>query len=164
MIVFDIPEVILQFWEKVKIFNFLGPDLVWCLWTLYVCSWDMVYAVWIWYMLLEDGICCMDMEDVLLLEKNICAVYTVHLLYIQYIYCTYSTCTVCTVHVLYVQYMFCRWNVFSKKIFEKKWLWKNDVIFWKYMIFNKKLRFLLKNITFELLDHHSELNQKKLIL
>ena len=138
MIVFDIPKVILQFWEKVKIFNFLGPDLVWCLWTLYVCSWDMVYAVWTWYMLLEDGICCMDMENVLLLEKNICAVYTVHVLYVQY-----STCTVCTAHVLYVQYMFCRWNVFSKKIFEKKWLWKNDVIFWKYMIFNKKYVFCL---------------------
>ena len=59
-------------------------------------------------MLLEDGICCMDMENVLLLEKNICAVYTVH--------------------VLYVQYMFCRWNVFSKKILRKMTL-KNDVIF-----------------------------------
>ena len=45
----------------------------------------------------------MDMEDVLLLEKNICAVYTVHVLYIQYMYCTYSTCTVHTVHVLCIQ-------------------------------------------------------------
>ena len=32
------------------------------------------------------------------------------------------------------------------------------------MILNKKIRFLLKNTTFELLDHHHELNQKKLIL
>ena len=51
-----------------------------------ICSWDMVYAVWTWYMLLEDGICCMDMEDVLLLEKNKCAVHTVHVLYLQYMY------------------------------------------------------------------------------
>ena len=30
--------------------------------------------------------------------------------------------------------------------------------------FEKKCRFLYKNTTFELLDHHHELNQKKLIL
>ena len=43
---------------------------------------------------------------------------------------------------------------------EKKWLWKNDVIFGKYMILTKNT-FLFKNNTFELLDHHHELNQKK---
>ena len=36
--------------------------------------------------------------------------------------------------------------------------------FLKIYDFNKKIRFLLKNITFELLDHHHELNQKKLVL
>ena len=61
----------------------------------------MVYAVWTWYMLLEDGICCMDMEDVLLLEKNICAVYTVYVLYVQYMYCMYSTCTVYTAQIFF---------------------------------------------------------------
>ena len=50
-----------------------------------------------------------------------------------------------------------------EKIGEKLIL-KNDVIFWKYTIFNNKMCFLLKNTTFELLDHHHELNQKKLIL
>ena len=59
MIVFDIPKVILQFREKVKIFNFSGPDLVWCLWTLYVCSRDMVCSlgtVYTWYALLGQYI------------------------------------------------------------------------------------------------------------
>ena len=54
MIVFDIPKVILQSREKVKIFNFLDFDHVWSLWTLYVCSGDMC-------VLLRHGICCMDM-------------------------------------------------------------------------------------------------------
>jgi len=35
--------------------------------------------------------------------------------------------------------------------------------FVKIYDFKQKIRFLLKNTTFELLDHHSELNQKKLI-
>ena len=128
MIVFDIPKVILQFWEKVKIFNFLGPDLVWCLWTLYVCSWDMVYAVWTWYMLLEDGICCMDMEDVLLLEKNICAVYTVHVLYVQYMYCMYNTCFV---GGMYFQRRFLRKNDFEKMtlFFENIWFLTKNTFF-----------------------------------
>ena len=81
MIVFDIPKVILQFWEKVKIFNLLGPDLVWCLWTLYVCSWDMGYAVWTW--------------------KMSCCWRRIHVLYVQYMYCMYSTCTVCTAHIFF---------------------------------------------------------------
>ena len=42
MIVFDIPKVVLQFREKVEIFNFYDFDLGWCLWTLYVCSKDMI--------------------------------------------------------------------------------------------------------------------------
>ncbi len=63
MIVFDIPKVILQSREKVKIFNFLDFDHVWSLWTLYVCSGDM-------YVLLRHGICCMDMGHVFLWEKN----------------------------------------------------------------------------------------------
>ena len=46
-----------------------------------------------------------------------CTVHTVHVLYIHYMYCMYSTCTVYTVHVLYIQYIFCRWNVFFKKHF-----------------------------------------------
>ena len=63
MIVFDIPKVILQSREKVKIFNFLDFDHVWSLWTLYVCSGDMC-------VLLRHGICCMDMGHVFLWEKN----------------------------------------------------------------------------------------------
>ena len=92
MIVFDVPTVILQSREKVKIFNFFDFDHVWSLWTLYVCSGDMS-ALGTWYMLYGQGICClgavyalwtcllvgeeymgmedMDMEDVFLLEKNI---------------------------------------------------------------------------------------------
>ena len=88
MIVFDIPKVILQSREKVKIFNFLDFDHVWSLWTLYVCSGDMcmlqrhVSAVETWYMFLGQGICSWDMVyavwtrdmlygHVFLLEKNI---------------------------------------------------------------------------------------------
>ena len=99
-------------------------------------------------MLLEDGICCMDMEDVLLLEKNICAVYTVHVLYIQYIYCMYSTCTVCTVHVLYVQYMYCMYNTcfVGGMYFQRRFLRKND--FEKMTLFFKNILFLTKNTFF----------------
>ena len=63
MIVFDIPKVILQSREKVKIFNFFDFDHVWSLWTLYVCSRDMC-------LLWRHGICCMDMGHVFLWEKN----------------------------------------------------------------------------------------------
>ena len=86
MIVFDIPKVILQSREKVKIFNFFDFDHVWSLWT-------HMYALETWYMLyghkrcllvgekyvvfLEKNICLlvgeeyMDMEDVFLLDKKI---------------------------------------------------------------------------------------------
>ena len=81
MIVFDIPKVILQSREKVKILIFLDFDHVWSLWTLYVCSGDMC-------VLLRHDICCVDMgyalwtcllageeymdvDDVFLLERNI---------------------------------------------------------------------------------------------
>ena len=63
MIVFDIPKVILQSREKVKIFIFFHFGNVWSLWTLYVCSGDMC-------VLLRHGICCMDTRDVFLWEKN----------------------------------------------------------------------------------------------
>ena len=79
MIVFDIPKVILQSREKVKIFNFLDFDHVWSLWTLYVCSGDMcmlqrhVSAVETWYMLYGHGTCLLVGEEyVFLLEKNRC--------------------------------------------------------------------------------------------
>ena len=68
MIVFDIPKVILQSREKVKIFNFLiltmsGPYglYMYALETC-VCCGDMIYAVWTCYMLYGH---------VFLLEKNI---------------------------------------------------------------------------------------------
>ena len=98
MIVFDVPKVILQSREKVKIFILFDFDHVWSLWTLYVCSGDMcvllrhgiccvdmLYALWTCllvgeeYMVSSCGrrICLlvgeeyMDMEDVFLLDKNI---------------------------------------------------------------------------------------------
>ena len=79
MIVFDIPKVILQSREKVKIFNFLDFDHVWSLWTLYVCSGDMcmlwrhVSALETWDMLYGHGTCLLVGEEyVLLLDKNRC--------------------------------------------------------------------------------------------
>ena len=45
----------------------------------------------------------------------------------------------------HVQYMFCGWNVFPKKIFEKKWLWKNDVIFENIRFVNKNMFFAQKH-------------------
>ena len=83
MIVFDVPKVILQSREKVKIFNFFDFDHVWSLWTLYVCSGDMLYAVWTQEMSsCGRRIClvvgeeymssCWRRIDVFLLEKNRC--------------------------------------------------------------------------------------------
>ena len=87
MIVFDIPKVILQSREKVKIFNFLiltmsGPYglYMYALETC-VCSRDMcllwrhVSALETWYMLCGHGICGMDMGHAFLLEKNIYGVF-----------------------------------------------------------------------------------------
>ena len=86
-----------------------------------ICCMDMVYALGRWDMLYGHGRCLVVGEE--------------------YMRCIYSTCTVCTVHVLYVQYMFCRWNVFSKKI-----LRKND--FEKMTLFFENLRFLIKKYVF----------------
>ena len=41
---------------------------------------------------------------------------------------------------------------------------KNEIIFLKIYDIKQKIRFLVKNTTFEILDHHHELNKKKLIL
>ena len=131
MIVFDIPKVILQFWEKVKIFNFLGPDLVWCLWTLYVCSWDMVYALGTWYMLYGHGICSWKMGYAVWTWKMSCCWRRISVLYIQYMYCMYNTCFV---GGMYFQRRFLRKNDFEK--------WR---YFWKYTIFNKKYVFHQKH-------------------
>merc|ERR1711924_424324 len=47
-------------------------------------------------------------------------------LYVQYIYCMYSTCTVCTVHVLYVQYMYCMYSTcfVDEMYFQRRFLRK----------------------------------------
>ena len=47
---------------------------------------------------------------------------TEHVLYVQYMYCMYSTCIVGEMYLI-------------NNIFEEKWFGKNDVIFWKYIIF-----------------------------
>ena len=143
MIVFDIPKVILQFWEKVKnlIFLTLTVDDVYGLYMyaletwymLYghgICSWKMGYAVWTWKMS-----CCWRRIYVLYIQYmyctySTCTVHTVHVLYIQYMYYTYSTCTVSTVHVLYLQYMYCWWNVFDKQHVSRKMIWKK----WHYFL------------------------------
>ena len=53
--------------------------------------------------------------------------------------------------------------IFKEDFWEKMTLKK-----WRYFLkiydFWQKIRFFIKNTTFELLDHHHELNQKKLIL
>ena len=58
----------------------------------------------------------------------------------------------------FFSYIFHWFLIFSRKYFEK-WYY-----FWKYTIWIKKYWFLIKYASFELLDHHHELNQKKLVL
>ena len=62
MIVFDIPKVILQFQEKVKIFIFFDFDLGWCLWTLYVCASCLVQ---------EEDLLLAQEEDLLLVQEDL---------------------------------------------------------------------------------------------
>jgi len=77
---------------------------------------------------------------------------TVHVLYVQYMYCMYSTCAVCTVHVLYVQYMYCMYSTcfVDEMYFQRRFLRKNDfekmtLFFWKYTFFDTKYGFCSKN-------------------
>ena len=74
MIVFDIPKVILQFREKVKIFNFLG-------WTRSDVYGPYMYALETWYLLLaqEEGLLLVE-EDHLLGEEDVLLVEEDHLL------------------------------------------------------------------------------------
>ena len=96
------------------------------------------------------GICCMDMVYALgrwdmLYGHGRCLVVGE-----EYMCCIYSTCFV---DEIYFQRRFLRKNDFEKM-----------TLFFENIRFLTKNTFFIKNITFELLDHHHELNQKKLIL
>ena len=78
----------------------------------------------------------------------VCTVYTVHVLYVQYMYCMYSTCTVCTIYVLYVQYMYYMYSTcfVDEMYFQRRFLRKND--FEKMTLFFENIRFKKKYTLF----------------
>ena len=66
-----------------------------------ICSWDMVYALWTWYMLYGHGICSWKMGYAVWTWKMSCCWRRIYALYIQYMYCMYSTCTVYTAQIFF---------------------------------------------------------------